>query len=191
VRQSRILSLSAAVAAVALSASPGMAAVRPAGKRSDSAIVALPLLALHKSDIAVSPYSHSSHVSHSSHFSSSHSSHASHSSHSSHSSHYSSAPYSPPPSPVPSPVTTQSQSAPSHHAGAPKLPKIPRPSISSTSASPSPSQSTSPSPSATTISPRPTANDSSPGDVAVDVIVGLAALGGVTFYIYRKNYRSR
>jgi hypothetical protein len=66
---------------------------------------------------------------------------------------------------------------------------------SSGSLSPSPSQSTSQSPTPTatdtTINPQPTSNDSSGGDVALDVIIGLAVLGGASFYIFRRNSRTR
>src|SRR5579862_7412271 len=99
-----ILPMSAAVAAVALAATPGLAAARPPERRDHGAAVSFPLLALPAKDGGASPaahYSHSSHESHASH--SSHSSHISgahnsHASHSSHTSHFSSSPASPAPS---------------------------------------------------------------------------------------------
>src|SRR5580692_6181778 len=102
-RKSRILSMSAAVAAMTLSLTPGVAVARPADKRGSTSIVSFPLLALQASEQAMSPsghFSHSSHVSHSSHYSSSHNSHASHAS------HFSSVPPSPSPSPTPSVTST-------------------------------------------------------------------------------------
>lgn len=199
VRRSRILSVSAAVAAVTLSVTPGVAVAKPVDKRSGHGVVAFPLLALHKSDHATPPYSHSSHsshASHSSHYSGSHSSHASHNSHSSHISHYSSSPTTPPPSPPPPSSAAPSQSsAPTHrkvhvhrhhgHGHAAKVSSSPSPTTSS--------QSPTPTATDTSVSPQPTGNDSSGGggDVALEVIVGLAALGGGTYYVYRRNRRPR
>jgi hypothetical protein len=195
VGKSRVLSMSAAVAAVALSVTPGVAVANPAGKRSSHSVVSYPLLALQMSEQAISPfshYSHSSHVSHSSHYSGSHNSH---SSHSSHTSHYSSSPTTPPPPPPtsaaptqnPAPSPTQSQtSGQGGNGGA---------GISSGSPSPSGSQSTSQSPTPTatnsTITPQPASDGSSDDDAVAGVIIGLAVLGGATFFIYRRNSRTR
>src|ERR1700729_597436 len=98
-KRSPILPVGAAVAAVALGASPGLVAARPVDKRDQNGVISFPLLALRVADHAEKPsghFSHSSHVSHSSHYSSSHNSHASHAS------HFSSVPPSPSPSPTPS-----------------------------------------------------------------------------------------
>lgn len=192
-RKSRALSMSAAVAAMSLSLTPGVAVAKPADKRGSSSVVAFPLLALHMDEHATSPfshYSHSSHVSHSSHYSGSHNSHSSHYSHSSHSSHYSSSPTVPPPppptstQPAPSPSSARPKSAghsSHHHVSAPS----PSPSASQSS-----SQSPSPTPSDSTISPQPASHDSASDDAGVWVIVGLTALGaGGTYFIYRRNTR--
>jgi len=103
VAKSPILPLAAAVAAVAIGASPALAAPLSAGKHDGATVVAFPLYAAKGQNPAgfgdhVSHSSHDSHVSggggHSSH--SSHDSHVSgggyHSSHSSHDSHSSSVP---------------------------------------------------------------------------------------------------
>ena len=80
------------MAAVALSASPALAAVTPTERHKGDAAVSYPLLALRAASSTVRPSGHYSHVSHVSH--SSHVSHysSSHSSHGSHYSHYSSSP---------------------------------------------------------------------------------------------------
>jgi hypothetical protein len=106
VAKSPILPLAAAVAAVAIGASPALAAPLSAGKRDGTTAVAFPLYAAKGQNPAGfgDHVSHSSHESHDSHVSgggghSSHSSHDSHvsgggyhSSHSSHDSHSSSVP---------------------------------------------------------------------------------------------------
>jgi hypothetical protein len=100
--KSPILPLAAAVTAVALGASPALAAPLSPGKRDEVKIVALPLLAVK----GLAPMNIGSHVSHSSHVSGSGSGHVSHTSHIS---HVSSVPAPAPPSPtatMPSPSPT-------------------------------------------------------------------------------------
>ena len=77
-KRSPILPVGAAVAAVALSASPGLAVAKPVDKRDQNGAVSFPLLALSTGDHSAKPTGHVSHSSHVSHYSSSHNSHASH-----------------------------------------------------------------------------------------------------------------
>lgn len=176
------------MAAVALSASPGLAAVNPTEKRNANGPVAFPLLALQAGGNTASPnghYSHSSHVSHSSHYSGSHNSHASHYSHSS---HFSSSPSS---SPSPTPTAVAPRPVPTHRKTAVKIShkrgtvKVVSPS---TSATPSPTRSTA-SPSAS-FSPSPASYHGSSGDWAGEVVIAVVVIGGVTLYIYRRKRRS-
>lgn len=187
-----ILPVSAAVAAVALGASPGLVAVNPAGKHKENEAITFPLLALASSNSTARPSGHVSHSSHSSHVSHYSSSHSSHGSHYSHHSHYSSSPSLPPPSPTPavtqsSPTQAQSPRPPGkkkHHARNPGSTRTP-----SHSPTPSPSQS---SPSAVpSISPSPVSSDSSAGGAIADVVVALLVIGGVTVYVVRRKNRSR
>jgi len=97
VPRSRILPLAAAVTAVALGASPAVAAPVSPGKHDDARVVAFPLLAV-KGLAPASDGSHVSHVSHSSHVSGT----GGHVSHASHASHVSSVPN-------PGPATTAAQ----------------------------------------------------------------------------------
>jgi hypothetical protein len=187
-KRSPILPVGAAVAAVALSASPGLAAAKPVDKRDQNGAVSFPLLALSTGDHAAKPsghVSHSSPASHSSHYSSSHNSHASHAS------HFSSVPSSPPPSPTPTATATPTPTPTRHHhrrtakAGrrhhhpaAPKS-KSPSPSPSDITASPT-----------TTINPR-TVSHSSGTNAAGDVVIVLV-IGGVTLaVIYGRKKRPR
>jgi hypothetical protein len=195
-----ILPLGAAVAAVALTASPGIAAASPPDKRGDNGLVAFPLLALRSGgghavvNSHYSHYSHSSHSSHSSHYSHYSGSHNSHASHYSHSSHFSSSPGSPTPTPTPS--ATSSTAAPPppahphhrhhvrkrhhHHAHG----------VASASASATASSSPAPTTSSaiTRINTHTAANDSG-------VAEGLGALvlviGGVTYILVRRRRRQR
>lgn len=82
VSKSPIIPLAAAVTAVALGASPAVAAPLSPGKRDEAKVVAFPLLAV-KGQAPASVGFHVSHVSHSSHVSGTggHVSHVSHSSH--------------------------------------------------------------------------------------------------------------
>ena len=186
-RRSSILPVGAAVAAVALGASPGLAAAAPlSDKRNENGAALSSLLALRANDNSSLPdshYSHSSHVSHSSHYSGSHNSHASHSSHSSHFSSVSPPP-APPPAPTPSPSPTAS---------------TPQPVQSPTAVRPQPLPPATPSPTGTvvsptpTISPRPASYGSSARDVG-EAGLGVAAvvvIGGVTYYVYERKRRSR
>jgi hypothetical protein len=84
VPKSPILTLAAAVTAVALGATPAHAATLSPGKRDEVKVVAFPLLAV-KGQAAGDVGAHVSHSSHSSHVSGS-GSHASHASHASHTS---------------------------------------------------------------------------------------------------------
>lgn len=202
-----ILPVSAAVAAVALASTPGLAAAKLSERRDHGAAVSFPLLALPAKSSAATPaahYSHSSHESHSSHYShysGTHNSHASHSSHSSHTSHFSGSPVSTAPTPTPTPSQTTATPQPSspaassrghghghgHRHGHGPLKASLR---HHRSASPS-SVPTSP---VGTISPRLTGNhqnntDSGGADTAVGVVV-LAA--GITVYIiYRRRKQPR
>lgn len=109
VPKSPILPLAAAVTAVALGASPALAAPFSPGKRDEARVVAFPLLAV-KGQAPLGAGFHVSHSSHSSHVSGA----GGHSSHVSHASHVSSvpapapastAPAAPPPQPAaPSPA---------------------------------------------------------------------------------------
>jgi hypothetical protein len=188
-----ILPVSAAVAAVALAATPGLATARPPERREHTAAVSFPLLALPSKNGSVTPaahYSHSSHESHSSHISHISGAHNSHASHSSHTSHFSSSPVSPTPTPTPSQTTASPQpsspnattSSPAHRPAKPGL-------RSHKSASPS----SVPSSPIATISPRLTGNHNSndPGTGA-DIAVGILTLAGVTVYIiYRRRKQPR
>lgn len=193
-KRSPILPVGAAVAAVALGASPGLVAARPVDKRDQNGAISFPLLALRVADHAEKPsghISHSSHVSHSSHYSGSHNSHASHASHAS---HFSSVPPPPPsPSPTPSVILTPTPTpTPAthhhhhrtatgkrhHHPAVPKS-KTPSPSPSDITASP-----------ASTINPQP-ASHSSGTNAAGDVVIVLV-IGGVTLaIIYGRKKRQR
>lgn len=189
-RLSPILPVSLAVAAVAVSASLGNAAAEP-DKRSSHGVVAFPLFALKASDRLVASndhYSHESHSSHSSHISGG----GGHSSHVSHSSHFSSSPSSPTPEPVPStttPVQVGGSSAPSPSGGSPAAPAV------SATAVPAPSGS-GPAPSGIAPSPvgsfssEPTGDDSGGSDPAVGVLgVFAVTIGGVSYFVYRRNRR--
>jgi hypothetical protein len=123
VAKSPILPLAAAVTAVALGASPALAAPLSPGKQDQVKAVAFPLLAVK----GQAPASVGSHVSHSSHVSGSGGGHVSHVSHSSHVSSV----------PVPVPTTA-----------APVAPPPPAPAAATTP--PSPSQSPTPTASVTT-----------------------------------------
>lgn len=144
VPKSPILPLAAAVTAVALGASPALAAPVSPGERNASRAVAFPLLAV-KGQV---PASVGYHVSHSSHVSSSGGGHVSHSSHVSgaggghvsHSSHVSSVSHS------------------SHVSASP----APAPPVAT--ASPTPSPSPSPSPSS---SPAPAVSGNSGGSLTI------------------------
>jgi outer membrane biosynthesis protein TonB len=118
VSRSPILPLAAAVTAVALGASPALAAPLSPGKRDEVKVVAFPLFAAK----GQAPASLGSHVSHSSHVSGS----GGHVSHVSHLSHVSS---------VPAPVPTTAPVAP------PPTTAAPPPPPATTTPPPSPSQS--------------------------------------------------
>lgn len=193
-----ILPLSAAVAAVALTASPGIAAASPPEKRGDSGLVSFPLLALRSGGghaVVNSHYSHYSHSSHSSH--SSHYSHysGSHNSHASHSSHFSSSPGSPSPSPTPS--TTSSTPAPPapvhrHHPHHPhhRHKRHHHQARRGTSASPSATASSSPAPTTssaiTRINTHTAASDS---EVAEGFGALVLVIGGITYILIRRRRR--
>jgi hypothetical protein len=199
------------VAAVALTATPGIAAASPVDRHRDSGLVSFPLLAVRAGgghavlNGHYSHYSHSSHSSHVSHYSGSHNSHASHYSHASHSSHFSASPSSPPPV-TPTPVassttpvavpTTVPPAGQSHHAHRHRKHHHHRPaaapSASSTSASPSPTPTTS-SP-ITSIRAHNAANDSgTDGAIGAGALAGLViiVIGGVTYVIRRRRPASR
>jgi hypothetical protein len=189
-RLSPILPVGLAVAAVAMSASQGNTLAEP-DKRSNHAVVAFPLFALKASDRLVASnnhYSHESHSSHSSHISGG----GGHSNHVSHSSHFSSSPSSPAPQPIPStttPVQISGSSAPSRSGGSPAAPAgsataVPAPSGSallSSGGAPSPVGS---------FSSEPTGDTSGGGDAAAGVLgVLVVTVGGVSYYVYRRNRR--
>lgn len=195
-RRPPILPLGAAVAAVALTASPGIAAASPAEKRDDSALVSFPLLALHAGgghsavNSHYSHVSHSSHSSHSSHISHYSGSHNSHASHLSHSSHFSSSPTSPAPSPTPT-VTSSSPAPPiahRHHRHHHKRHHHHAHRVASASASATASSSPTPTTSSpiTSINTHTAANDGALAD-------GLGALvivvGGITYILIRRRRR--
>jgi hypothetical protein len=195
--RSPILPMGAAVAAVALAASPGLPAVRPSERREYHEAVAFPLLALavrSGSPMISSHYSHYSHASHSSHYShysGSHNSHASHYSHNSHASHFSTSPYTPPPSPSPTP--TFSTATPRPHS-----PTATPTTSAATSKHPKPAQHKSASPTSipspiVTISPRltnghATGNDDAGGEVAIAVVL-LAGCTAIVIYGRRRRNR--
>jgi len=191
--RSPILPVGAAVAAVALGASPGLVVANPAGRHKENAAISFPLLALASSNSVARPSGHVSHSSHSSHSSHVSSSHSSHGSHHSHHSHYSSSPTLPPPPSVPPPSPTATQSSPAqslthrphrkrkHHAGHPG-------SSATQSATPSPSPTRS-SPSAVpSVSPRPVSDN---GETTAGVVVVLLLIGTATVYLIRRKSRSR
>jgi hypothetical protein len=184
-----ILPVSAAVAAVALAATPGLATAKLPERRDHGAAVSFPLLALPAKGSAATPaahYSHSSHESHSSHYShysGTHNSHASHSSHSSHTSHFSGSPVSPTPAPsqtTASPQPSSATASPSAHA--PSKPGLRHHKSASPSSIPR-------SPVAT-FSPKPTGNDNS-GDTGAGIAVGVVALAGMTVFIIYSRRRRR
>jgi hypothetical protein len=179
VAKSPILPLAAAVTAVALSASPALAAPLSPGKQDQVKAVAFPLLAVK----GQAPASVGSHVSHSSHVSGSGGGHVSHVSHSSHVSSV----------PVPVPVPT---------TAAPVAPPPPAPAAATTP--PSPSQSPTPTASVTTggapvvvpsqsstavvTSVSPTAS-SSHGCMFVLVAPFGAVAGGIRRFVRRRSSR--
>jgi hypothetical protein len=197
------------VAAVALTATPGIAAASPVDRHRDSGLVSFPLLAVRAGgghavlNGHYSHYSHSSHSSHVSHYSGSHNSHASHYSHASHSSHFSASPSSPPPA-TPTPVVSSTTPATvppagqAHHAHRHRKHHhhhpAAAPSASSTSASPSPTPTKS-SP-ITSISPHTAANGSSTGGgndglIAGEFVVLAVVVAGITYLVRRRRPGSR
>ncbi len=180
-----ILPISAAVASVALAATPGLAAAKPLEGRDHGVAVSFPLLALPAKGGGPAPaahYSHSSHESHSSHYSGSHNSHASHSSHTS---HFSSSPVSPSPTPAPTQITASPQpSSPTATTSAPVRASSKPGLRSHKSASPS---GVPRSPIAT-FSPRPAGNDNGDGPGG-DVAIGVVVIAGVTVYIIHRRRR--
>jgi hypothetical protein len=192
--RSRILPVGAAVAAVALSATPGLAAAATGKDHDQNDSVGLPLLALPGSSHVVSPAGHSSHSSHASHSSHVSGAHSSHASHLSHHSHFSSSPVSPPSSPTPSPTPTASPT-PAHHPGHHKRHHRrrhhKRPQGSAIRSSPSPSDITStPIPTISQVAVSNNSSDSGGGSTALGV-VGIVVIGGVTLYITKRKRRAR
>ena len=183
------------MAAVALSASPGLAAAATTKEHDQNDALGLSLLALPSGNHAVKPAghsSHSSHASHSSHVSGAHSSHSSHLSHISHHSHFSSSPVSPSPSPTPTATPTPS---PAHHRAHHRRHRHRlhhrKPGGSAVRSSPSPSDiSSTPIP---TVSQAAVSNNSSESDGGSTAlgILGVIVIGGVTVYVTRRKKRTR
>lgn len=196
-----ILPVSAAVAAVALSASPAVVAASPAGRRDLNGPVAFPLLALRADTSPAAQGGHVSHSSHSSHISGG----GSHSSHISHASHFSSTAPPPPapspspsPTPTPTPVTDSPQPVTTNQAARKRKKRHHRRHHHATVAAP-PSAPASPTAASSATGPsaaftsRPASSTSpadSGGQVATDVSLAVVVAGGVTFWIYRRKKRS-